>query len=79
MAKENMYFVRLKAYEPGSRIVKFKPSVVKGLVVAPNPKIAGEKAYNEVIGMVRKKIPKADLKQLECKLIPFDFFINHTQ
>jgi hypothetical protein len=76
MAKDNMYFVRLKAYEPGSKIVRFKPSVVKGLVVAPNPQVAGEKAYNAVISSVRKQFPKADFKQLECKLIPFDFFIN---
>jgi len=72
-----MYFVRLKAYEPGSPNVKFKPSVVKGLVVATNPKTAGEKAYNEIISNVHKKFPKAELKQLECKLIPFDFFINN--
>lgn len=76
MAKDNMYFVRLKAYEPGNANVKFKPSVVRGLVVAPTPKLAGEKAYNLVISSVQKQFPKACLKQLECKLIPFDFFIN---
>jgi hypothetical protein len=76
MAKDNMYFVRLKAYEPGSPNVKFKPSVIKGLVVARSAVIAGSKAYDQVIGNIRRKFPKADLKQLECKLIPFDFFIN---
>lgn len=77
MPKENMYFVRLKAYEPGRPIVKFKPAVIKGLVVARNPKQAFEKAYNEVITKVQSKFPKAELKQLECKLIPFDFFVNN--
>ncbi|UOE48013.1 hypothetical protein MTO98_26740 [Mucilaginibacter sp. SMC90] len=76
MAKENMYFVRLKAFEPGQPNIKFKPAVVKGLVVAANPKIAGQKAYDLVIRKVQQKFPKAELKQLECKVIPFDFFIN---
>ncbi len=71
-----MYFVRLKAFEPGQPQIKYKPSVVKGLVVAANAQIAGQKAYDLVKGKVQKQFPKADLKQLECKLIPFDFFIN---
>lgn len=71
-----MYFIRLKAFEPGQPNIKYKPSVVKGLVVASNPTIAGKKAYDLVISKVHKQFPKAELKQLECKLIPFDFFIN---
>lgn len=74
-----MYFVRLKAYEPGNTNVKFKPAVVKGLVVASSPKVAGEKAYNSMISKVRRDFPKVEFKQLECKLIPFDFFINDNQ
>ena len=76
MAKDNMYFVRLKAYEPGSPIVKFRPAIVKGFVVAPNPKIAGEKACSQILDKVRNQFPKVDLKVMECKLITFDFFID---
>lgn len=72
----NLFQVKLKVFEPNKPNVKFKPATVTVLVGVTKRDKAVEMATKDMLTVIHKKFPTADVKLADCKPINYDHFIK---